>query len=227
MGPVLSMALQPVLWLLLMAAAAQVVAGRRLRPAALLAALRGGRVPAVLALCALYLFAALCPLVLATLIDGGSWAGVVLGLKPMDSELQALWQDDLRMRLLMVLEIFALPLMFWFAPGLVRWHGVGPLHAVRLGVTAGLRNRRALLVFFLSCAGICTALLPGVVLLGPHTLTDMAQSAYAPFARVLMPGVIWRLMLPMVAAAGFSFRDCFTVPQAPATTPVAPCLSAA
>lgn len=230
-GPALSMALQPLLWLLPMVAAAQVIAGHSLKPAALLAALRGDRFPALLALCALYLIVAVCPLMLATLIDGGSWAGVVLGLKPMNSELQALWQKDPRMQLLVVFQIFALPLMIWFAPGLVHWHGVGTPRALRLGMAACLRNWRALLVLSLSCIGIfigiCTVLVLGVVLLGPHNLTEIAQSAYAPFAKALMFALMWILTLPMIAAAGFSFHDCFPAPQTPATTPVGPGLSAA
>jgi hypothetical protein len=212
LGMVVSTASTPLLNLLMAAAAAQVFAGRRLRPAALLAALRDNsdRWPALLTLCALYAIAAFAPLMLATLIDGGDLAGFVLNMDFTEREAAALSQN-MWLMLCWYAWLCVLSPAFWFAPLLVHWHGIAPRKALWLSLVACLRNWRAFAVLYLSWIGIMLTLIVGatVVLVIPLMMGVLPPSVVTPLSLVVMTATALVVVIPLLASTVFSLRDCF------------------
>lgn len=217
-GPALYLALQPLLTLLMIIAAAQVFAGQRLRPWALLRALQHdrARLRGLLGLCALYAGAGICLLVPVTLLSGGDLAGIVLGMEPMQRDPAAFLRGESPLQQSTAWVGCVLGLAFWSAPALVHWHGVAPLQALQLSIAGGRRNWRALLVYLLSGLGILIVLLLVIDLLwlllaGPQSIDGL------PFLALCFAASC-TLTVPLCASLAFSFRDCFAAPQAaPAT----------
>lgn len=216
-GPVLNMLLHPLLVLLLVIAASQAVAGQRIRPALLLRALDCGRAGQrkLLVLGGVHVLVWLGLLGLSALVDGGSFASASLGLG-----LSELWADPPAQSLsdsLLSLALLLQLVLSCHAPGLVYWHGVSPVKALRLSAAACLRNWRAVLLSGLLGIRLGLAMLLGIALLFGliGSVTGMKKIALGgalaawTFSIMACSAICW-------ISQFLGFRDCFGVPATPA-----------
>jgi hypothetical protein len=136
-----------------------------------------------------------------TLADGGALAGWMLaGRRPEDEVLQS---DDFLAALACAAALYApVLMMFWFAPPLAAWHGVGAGKALFFSFFACLMNWRAFLAY-----GAVTAL---VALALPLVALSalMLVSFKAPVMSLVFPLLI--VLLPTLFASFYaSYRDIF------------------
>lgn len=220
-GTATGLALLPLLWLLMMGAATQVFASERLGLAALLTALRlrRDRLLAVVALGILGIAVAFGPLLLAALPDGGGSAGGVPDMDAMGRSIVDLLQDEM-LQLCWIVWLHAVGGLFWFAPGLVLWHGVAPHKALWLSLRACLRNWRSLLVLSLSWSCVTTLLLAAALLIPLALVSLFPALVRNAVALILLLGVpaaatLWMLGIAWWVSAVFSLRDCFAAPPSP------------
>lgn len=218
----LSLAIQPIVTLVLMVAADQVSAGRQPTRALLLSAWRAVLHSrwGLLGLCALYVLGCLLIVGLTTWIGGIRFGYAVVLDSQCDTGLDLLWTA-----LAAALLLPCLTLLFWHTPALIHWHGQSPLQALLLSTSALARNWRAFALFLLLWALILAACGGLLLQLISHagSLTGPMAATLSLLAIALTSGVICVLYAIFLLCLYFSFRDCFA---AAATCQPAPCLTA-
>jgi hypothetical protein len=135
------------------------------------------------------------------LADGGALAGWMLsGRRPEDEVLQS---DDFLAALACAAALYApVLMMFWFAPPLAAWHGVGAGKALFFSFFACLMNWRAFLAY-----GAVTALIALALPLAVLSAL-MLVSFKAPVMSLVFPLLI--VLLPTLFASFYaSYRDIF------------------
>ena len=135
------------------------------------------------------------------LADEGALATWMLaGRKPEDEVLQS---EEFLTALVAAAALYApVLMMFWFAPPLAAWHGVGPAKALFFSFFACLMNWRAFLAY-----GAVTALLTLALPLAVLGVVTFASLKVAPMALVF-PLLI--VLLPTLFASFYaSYRDVF------------------
>ena len=147
-------------------------------------------------------FACLGLVLAATAIaDGGALAGWMLsGRRPEDEVLQS---DEFLAALACAAALYApVLMMFWFAPPLAAWHGVGPGKALFFSFFACLMNWRAFLAY-----GAVTVLIALALPLAVLSALMLA-SFKAPVMSLVFPLLI--VLLPTLFASFYaSYRDIF------------------
>ncbi len=205
-GAVMALLILPAATLGLMVASEQASGGKFPMPTVLMVAFRAGqqRLKAMLVLGALYAVSFLAVMALTTLIDGGSFAKVYLGISPMTPELVE--ASDFQMAIWLSTALYIpMSMMFWHAPALVHWYGVPPVKSMFFSAVACWRNLGAFAVYLLAWAGVfvagATVILTISSAIGGSELT----------AAVLMPGAL--LMSAMFfTSVYFTVKDCFELP---------------
>ena len=135
------------------------------------------------------------------LADGGALAGWMLaGRRPEDEVLQS---DEFLAALACAAALYApVLMMFWFAPPLAAWHGVGAGKALFFSFFACLMNWRAFLAY-----GAVTALIALALPLAVLSAL-MLISFQAPVMSLVFPVLI--VLLPTLFASFYaSYRDIF------------------
>jgi hypothetical protein len=135
------------------------------------------------------------------LADGGALAGWMLaGRRPEDEVLQS---DEFLAALACAAALYApVLMMFWFAPPLAAWHGVGAGKALFFSFFACLMNWRAFLAY-----GAVTALIALALPLAVLSAL-MLVSFKAPVMSLVFPLLI--VLLPTLFASFYaSYRDIF------------------
>ena len=150
-GNALAFALLPGLTVGLMQAAREAADGKFPMPMVLLTAFRGPGADArsMLVLGAIYAIGSLALAWLATLLAGPE-APPLIGPGPAGSDDLAQQAAALRTILLQMVLYLPLALLFWHAPALLHWHGVGPGKSLFFSLMACWTNRGALLVYLLT-----------------------------------------------------------------------------
>lgn len=224
-GPIISPGVIPLTTLVMMVGAAEAMHQRTPTPRLLLVIFQGGRqrTLALLTIAMLYSLCSAMLLALSVLVDDGQFARVSLGLHPLNADMVS---DPAFQRALWLTMLGWLPLtaLFWHAPALVYWYGISAPKALFFSFIACLRNWRAFachaMGWFLLLTGIGMALGLLIVglgaMLGPNVLSAMMAVAIVPMLLVVL--------VAMLVATVFSFRDCFAPPAASAS--VAPAASA-
>ena len=151
-------------------------------------------------------FASLGALLAATaLADGGALAGWMLAARrPPDDVLQS---EEFFAALACAAALY-LPvlMMFWFAPPLAAWHGVGPAKALFFSFFACLMNWRAFLAY-----GAATAL---VVLVLPFAALTVLLLFSLKVAAMSLVFPLLLVLLPTLFASFYaSYRDVFGAEQ--------------
>ena len=101
-------------------------------------------------------------------------------------------------------------MMFWFAPVLVAWHGIGAAKALFFSLLACLINWRAFLAYG-AAAILLTVVAPTVAL--SALMLFSGGSLGVPLTSLLIPLLL--VMLPTLLASFYvSYRDVFGVPEA-------------
>jgi hypothetical protein len=138
------------------------------------------------------------------LADEGALAGWMLaGRRPEDEVLQS---DEFLTALACAAALYApVLMMFWFAPPLAAWHGVGPAKALFFSFFACLMNWRAFLAYGAVTALIALALplaaLSALMLFSGGALKLTVMSLVFPLLIVLLP--------TLFASFYASYRDIF------------------
>jgi hypothetical protein len=138
------------------------------------------------------------------LADEGALAGWMLaGRRPEEEVLQS---DDFLAALACAAALYApVLMMFWFAPPLAAWHGVGPAKALFFSFFACLMNWRAFLAYGAATALIALALplaaLSALMLFSGGALKLTVMSLVFPLLIVLLP--------TLFASFYASYRDIF------------------
>lgn len=202
-GTPLALALMPAATVGLMAATRDVVAGKFPMPHLLLVGFRSNpkAVRPLLILGMLYAGGFLLALGASALVDGGTFARIYL----LGGELSAETVQDSRFQeAVLVATVLFLPVsaLFWHAPALVVWEGVGWAKSLFFSAVASLRNFWAFTVY---------ALVWGMVFVGMGVILSVVAAALGE------PQILPTLMFPvtMVLAAMFfnsiyfSYLDCF------------------
>lgn len=190
-GPVLGAVLVPAATLGLMAATAEAAGGRFPMPTLLIAAFRAGRqrAKAMLILGVIYLVVILALSLLAPIEATPAGANTPAQLKPTFG--------------LFVLVLVQPPILvvFSLAPGLVHWHGVGPVKSIFFSVVALWRNLGAFTLFafgWMLTVGVLMLVL-GLVL---------AAFGVEPSLQSLSPVLL--IVAAMISTSlYFTFRDSF------------------
>lgn len=140
------------------------------------------------------------------LADEGALAGWMLaGRRPEDEVLQS---DEFLTALACAAALYApVLMMFWFAPPLAAWHGVGPAKALFFSFFACLMNWRAFLAYGAVTALIALALplaaLSALMLFSGGALKLTVMSLVFPLLIVLLP--------TLFASFYASYRDIFGI----------------
>jgi hypothetical protein len=169
-----------------------------------------GRLGAQLVLGCIYL-ALLATLIGATTIaDGGALAGWMLyGRRPEGETLQSV---EFLAALLLAAGLY-LPIMmlFWFAPVLAAWQGMGPMQALFYSFFASLLNWRAFLAYGL-VAALVSVVIPFLVL-GALLFASGGQPKFNVMT-LIFPLLIF--LLPTLFASFYaSYRDVFRADDRP------------
>jgi hypothetical protein len=136
--------------------------------------------------------------------DGALATWMVTGRRPADEVLQS---DDFLAALALAALLYTPVLMiFWFAPPLAAWHGVGPAKALFFSFFACLLNWRPFLAYG-AISALVVVVLPLAVL-----LTLMLASLKVAAMSLVFP--ILLMLLPTLFASFYaSYRDIFGVEQ--------------
>jgi len=139
------------------------------------------------------------------LADDGEVLRAVLSGRRKGDELES---GDIFLPLAVLATLYApVLMMFWFAPQLAAWHGIGAVKALFFSFVACLMNWRALLVY-----GAATALATLVLASGALFAVALASGGatkIAPTALVLPLAIV---LLPTLFASFYaSYRDVFGV----------------
>jgi hypothetical protein len=168
------------------------------------------RLPAQLALGALYLASLALVIGGSALVDEGVLARWLLtGREPAADDVR---EDSFLGALAAAAALYA-PVMalFWFAPVLVAWHGMAPAKALFYSFFASLMNWRAFFAYGAAVA-VVMFLLPTVLLL-VLVLASGGSLRLQPMALVLPLALV---MLPTLFASFYaSYRDVFGAAQGP------------
>jgi hypothetical protein len=195
--------LVPVFSVGFMAASRAASRGQPVQLAMLFAGFRE-RLPAQLALGAIYLGALAVVIGGSALADDGELARWLLtGKRP---EEEALQSDSLLSGMVAAAALYApVMMMYWFAPLLAAWHGMAPPQALFYSFFASLMNWRAFLAYGAAVAFVMF-LLPTIVLTLLLFVSGGALRVQ-PMALVLP---LLLIMLPTLFASFFaSYRDVF------------------
>lgn len=210
-GTMLALALLPTTSLVMMVGAAEAWSNRTPTPALIWRILRGGRerlhALAVLGICYALGFGLL--MFLSSLVDGGGFARVYLGLAPLSPELA---QDASFQAAMWTATLLYLPLsfLFWHAPALVHWHGTPAFKAMFFSIVACSRNIGA---FFMYGLGWMVMFL--VVGAALALTTGLLSLVVGHIAMALMVAAAMALAAMLFTSTVFTFRDCFAAPEAP------------
>lgn len=207
LGTVLALALLPAATLGLMAATREAASGKFPHPSVLLTALRAGpeQVRAMAVLGGIYAAGFLGAIGLSAVVDGGLFASLYLGGTPLTAEdlqqpafQQAMW--------LFMLLYLPLSMLFWHAPALVHWHGIGPLKSLFFSLLACWHNKWALSVFMLVWGGV---FLGGGMAL---SIVGLLLGGEAALGLLVLPLAL--LMAAMFfTSLYFTFRDSFSTDE--------------
>jgi hypothetical protein len=167
LGLVLAMMLLPAATLGLMAAAREADEGRFPMPLVLLTAFRAGQAQtrAMLVLGALYALSFLMAIGVSYLVDGGDFARVYLGGAVPTREVMMEGNFQIAMWVFIGLHL-PLSLLFWHAPALVHWHGMGPVKSLFFSLVACFRNFWAFAVFGLMWLSVLVLVVVAVMTVG-------------------------------------------------------------
>ena len=213
LGTALALALLPTTSLIMMVGAAEAWQHRTPTPALLLVAFRTGR-QRLHALVQLGFFYALGfgGLMLAsTLVDGGEFARVYLGLQPLTPELAQTPSFQTAMWVAMLLYL-PLSLLFWHAPALVHWHNVPAVKAMFFSIVACTRNMGAFLLYGLGWLGLIA-----IMGIGLGLVVALLMSVLGSAASVFIVAGAMALAAVFFTSTVFTFRDCFSAPDEAAT----------
>jgi hypothetical protein len=204
--------LMPAFAMSFMALARECAAGRRASPLVLSEGFRA-RLPALVALGAIYLAATVAVLGLTAIVDGGALARwMLLG--------EAAHEDAPAGRLLfggVVATLFSAPIFaaFWFAPILAAWDAMPPVKSLFYSFFAVWRNWRAFLVYG---GAVLAASIPLMMLFGMAVtlLANVGGAAVSgsPEARVgagmlLASPLLFGAVAILLASFYASYRDIF------------------
>lgn len=213
-GTVLALTLLPTFSLIMMVAAAEVWSNRVPTPALIWQILRQGkeRLYALAVLGACYALGFGLLMFLSSLVDGGDFARVYLGLNPLTPELaqNANFQAAAWTALLLYLP---LSFLFWHAPALVHWHNTPALKAMFFSIVACTRNIGAFFMF-----GLGWVVMFFVVAAVLTLVTGLLSLVIGPIAMALMVAAAMTLVAMLFTSVVFTFRDCFSAPESSAST---------
>jgi hypothetical protein len=204
-GPFLPLLLVPAATLGFMAAAADAQKGKFPLPTVLIAAFRVGRerLNAMLVLGGLYALAVCLLFALTSLADGGRLARLALVGGRITQDLVD--DDGFQTAALLAAVLYApVSMLFWHAPALVHWHGVGPVKSLFFSMVACMRNFWAMTVYAIGWMVVFASAMIGTVLAaGLLGNTAVAGVALVPLM----------LFMASVFFASFyaTFRDSFIV----------------
>jgi hypothetical protein len=162
------------------------------------------RLPAQLALGAVYLGSLVAVIGGSALADGGELARWLLtGRRP---EEEALQSDGFLGAMAAAAALYApVMMMYWFGPLLAAWHGMAPLQALFYSFFASLINWRAFLAYGAAVAFIMFVLPTAVLML--LLFVSGGALRVQPMALVLP---LLLIMLPTLFASFYaSYRDVF------------------
>lgn len=166
------------------------------------------QLPRLLALGAVYLVCLALVLGATALFDGGNLVHAMLGTQPAaDAKVQP---GAVIGALLVAVALYGpVMMMFWFAPVLVAWHGVGVAKALFFSFLACLLNWRPFLAYG-AVAILMTVVAPsfalsGLLLLTGGTLPVSLESFVYALMLVMMP--------TLLASFYVSYRDVFGAPD--------------
>jgi len=211
-GPVLLLAVLPLVSLGFMLASRRVLEGQLPTPKVFIEPLRAGR-PRQRALLQLGVVYALCSLAIIWLsdtVDGGALDALMQALGDPKAGTEAVQQQlaDPRLEAGLALRFGLATLLsvpFWHAPALTHWGGQGAAQSLFSSTLACWRNKGAFLVFGAVWAGLVLgfALIANLVfgLLGQPQLVALAAMP----ASLLLSTIFY-------ASLYFSFADCFLTP---------------
>ena len=202
-GGALALVVLPALTLGMMAATQMAADGKFPMPTVLFVAFKAGPYrPTMLKLGGLYAVIFLAVMLLSTLADGGTFAQVYFGAKPMTPDVVA---TDAFQSALWLAMLFYVPLsmMFWHAPALVHWYGLPAVKSLFFSFVACWRNLKAFGVYVLAWGVVfmlsgVLALLIASLLGNPGLMT----ATFMPMA-LMVAAMFFSSML-------FSVRDCFS-----------------
>jgi hypothetical protein len=147
----------------------------------------------------------------SALLDGGGVAGLYLLNRTVTPEVWASSDFQVAQLAVMCLSL-PLSLAMWQAPGLVHWHGVGPVKSVFFSLVALFRNFTAYAMFLLSWLGVLMLAGVGLALLAT-VLVSVGMLAVGGAASGLGSGLMIGCALALAAmpmsSTWFSFRDNF------------------
>jgi len=210
LGAAVAAILVPALTVGVMSAARAADAGGRVEFRMLLDGLRQDRRNQLI-LGGVYLAGALLTLAAFALADQDGGARALLSGKQAPGEVQT---EVLFLPLSVVaLAYTPVMMMFWFAPPLAAWHGVGPVKALFFSFFACLINWRAFLAYGAVTAALAIGL-PSILL----SLLLVATAGAAQFSAAAMalafPLLVF--LLPILFASFYaSYRDVFASPETP------------
>lgn len=202
-GSVMALTLLPGATLGLMAATREASAGKFPMPILLITAFRAGRqqVRSMLILGGLYALGFVLVLGITAPIDGGKFAKLYLLGGSMTPEL--LQSADFQTAMLLASVLYLpLSLMFWHAPALVHWHGVGPVKSLFFSFIACMRNFWAFAVYGVTWIGVFLGF--GIVM---ATLAAVLGSAEAVAATMYPAAML--MAATFFTSIYFTFVDSF------------------
>ena len=218
-GPLLVLALLPLVSLGFMIGTRQSLEGRFATPRAYIEPLRAPRpqVVAIVQLGLLYAFATFAIMWLSDRIDGGAFDALMDALPGSQTapEAMAARLIDPRLWLGMLLRFGLAGLLsvpFWHAPALVHWGGQGCAQSLFSSTLACWRNRWAFTVYSL----VWFALIAGLGMLG--SVVFALFGAAQLFAVAAVPLSLF-ITTVFYASLYFTFADCFVADEAPAPLP--------
>ncbi|MDA8107077.1 MAG: BPSS1780 family membrane protein [Betaproteobacteria bacterium] len=164
------------------------------------------RVATQLGLGAVYLGCLAALLAASALADHGALARwMIEGQRPDDEMLQS---NAFSLALMSAAVLYVpVMMMFWFAPVLAAWHGLGAAKALFFSFFATLINWRAFLVYA-AVAGLVTVAIPFALLLGLSLVLGTQ-----PFTLTAVVFLMLVILLPTLLASFYaSYRDVFAPP---------------
>ena len=210
-GTIVALTLLPTFSLIMMVAAAEVWSNRVPTPVLIWHILRQGkeRLAALATLGVCYAVGFGLVMFLSSLVDGGEFARVYLGLAPLSQELaqSASFQAAMWTACLLYLP---LSFLFWHAPALVHWHNLPAFKAMFFSIVACTRNIGA---FFMFGVGWVTLFLLVAAVL--TWVTGLLSLVVGHIAMALMIAAAMALAAMLFTSIVFTFRDCFAAPEKP------------
>lgn len=206
-GLIAASILVPVFSVGFMAASRAASRGQPVQLAMLFAGFRE-RLPAQLALGAVYLASLVAVIAGSALADEGALARWLLtGKRP---ELDALHGEGLLGAIAAAAALYTpVFMMYWFAPLLAAWHGMAPLQALFYSFFASLMNWRAFLAY--GAAVACVMFVLPALVLTLLLFVSGGALRVQPMALVLP---LLLIMLPTLFASFYaSYRDVFAVQE--------------